>query len=83
MFVFRPGTFDQRHNVYLRLQGPQDADARAKMQADLVTQFPNVSVIDLREILATIQDCRRQGDARGDRGGRVGAVSGGLILVGA
>ena len=26
------------------------------MQADLVTQFPNVSVIDLKEILQTIQE---------------------------
>ena len=43
------------HTYISALQGPRDADARARMQAQLVGQFPNVSVIDLREVLQTVQ----------------------------
>ena len=35
------------------MRGPADGDARARLQRDLVTAFPNVSVIDLREVLET------------------------------
>src|SRR5690554_3355420 len=46
MFVFRPGTFDQAPHTYIAaLQGPRDPDTRARMQAQLVAQYPNVSVI--------------------------------------
>jgi len=37
------------------VNGPRDAVARARMQAALVARYPNVSVIDLREVLDTIQ----------------------------
>ena len=45
------------------LKGPDDAEARARFQHDLVEQFPNVSVIDFHEIL--VDDPRRhvEGDA--------------------
>ena len=56
MFVFRPGTFDQAPHTFISaFQGPRDSEARGRMQAALVNQFPNVSVIDLREILQTVQ----------------------------
>jgi putative ABC transport system permease protein len=84
MFVFRPGTFDEAPHTYISaLQGPQDADARAKMQADLVTQFPNVSVIDLKEILATIQDVVGKVTLAVTVVGALVLFSGTLILVGA
>ena len=54
MFVFRPGTFDQApHGFIASMRGPADGDQRARLQRDLVTAFPNVSVIDLREVLET------------------------------
>lgn len=54
MFVFRQGTFDRApHSFIASMQGPGDGEARARLQRDLVTAFPNVSVIDLREVLDT------------------------------
>jgi len=54
MFVFRGGTFDQAPHGYIApMRGPEDLDARARLQRDLVAAFPNVSVIDLREVLDT------------------------------
>ncbi len=54
MFVFRPGTFEQApHGFIASMRGPADGDARARLQRDLVLAFPNVSVIDLREVLET------------------------------
>jgi putative ABC transport system permease protein len=54
MFVFRGGTFDQAPHGYIApMRGPENLDARARLQRDLVAAFPNVSVIDLREVLDT------------------------------
>ena len=84
MFVFRPGTFDRAPHTYISaLQGPRDPDARARMQAELVAQFPNVSVIDLREILETVQAIVNNVTLAVTVVGALVLVSGGLILVGA
>ncbi len=84
MFVFRPGTFDSAPHTYISaLQGPRDPDARARMQAALVTQFPNVTVIDLREILQTIQVLVNNVTLAVTVVGALVLLSGGLILVGA
>jgi putative ABC transport system permease protein len=84
MFVFRPGTFDRAPHTYISaLQGPRDPDARARMQAALVAQFPNVSVIDLREILETVQAIVNNVTLAVTVVGALVLVSGGLILVGA
>jgi len=54
MFVFRQGTFEQApHGFIASLRAPTDGDRRARLQRDLVAAFPNVSVIDLREVLET------------------------------
>ena len=84
MFVFRPGTFDDAPHTYISaLQGPRDPDARGRMQAALVTQFPNVTVIDLREILQTIQVLVNNVTLAVTVVGALVLLSGGLILVGA
>jgi putative ABC transport system permease protein len=84
MFVFRPGTFDQAPHTFISaLQGPQDPDARARMQADLVAGFPNVSVIDLKEILQTIQGVVDNVTLAVTVVGALVLLSGALILVGA
>ena len=57
MFVFRPGVLDQAPHTYLApLRGPAASTARTRMQHALVERFPNVTVIDFREILLTVQD---------------------------
>ena len=54
MFVFRPGVLDRApHAMIAPFRGPADLQARARLQRDLVARFPNVSVIDLRELLDT------------------------------
>jgi putative ABC transport system permease protein len=84
MFVFRPGTFEGAPHTYISaLQGPRDADARARMQATLVTKFPNVSAIDLREILQTVQTIVNNVTLAVTVVGLLVLLSGGLILVGA
>ena len=84
MFVFRPGTFNDAPHTYISaLQGPRDSDARARMQAALVNQFPNVTVIDLREILQTIQVLVNNVTLAVTVVGALVLFSGGLILVGA
>jgi putative ABC transport system permease protein len=84
MIVFRPGPFDNAPHSYISsVNGPRDASARARMQAALVAKYPNVSVIDLREVLDTIQTIV-DGVTLGVTvvGGLV-LLSGMLILVGA
>ncbi len=84
MFVFRPGAFDGAPQTFIStLQGPADPDARARLQAGLVSRFPNVSVIDLREVLQTIQGVVRNVSTAVTVVGALVLLSGVLILVGA
>ena len=84
MFVFRPGTFEGAPHTYIAaLRGPVDGSARAAMQAQLVRDYPNVSAIDLREILQTIQTVVSNVTLAITVVGMLVLVSGGLILVGA
>ena len=84
MFVFSPGVFDGApHTFIASLKGPADPDARARMQAGLVTRFPNVSVIDLREILQTVQGIVSNVALAVTVVGSLVLLSGALILVGA
>jgi putative ABC transport system permease protein len=84
MFVFRPGSFgDAPHSFISTLQGPTDADARARMQAALVARFPNVSIVDVREVLQTIEGIVRNVTLAVTVVGGLVLFSGALILVGA
>jgi putative ABC transport system permease protein len=84
MFVFRPGVFDAApHTFIASFKGPSDADVRARMQAGLVTRFPNVSVIDLREILQTVSGIVNNVTTAVTVVGSLVLLSGALILVGA
>ena len=85
MFVFRPGgPLDQAPQTYVApLKGPDGAEARARLQHDLVVQFPNVSVIDFHEILVTIRDVMSKVTLAISVVGGLVLFSGGLILVGA
>jgi putative ABC transport system permease protein len=84
MFVFRPGSFaDAPHTFISSLQGPTDPAERARLQASLAAQFPNVSVVDLREILLTIQGIVSNVTLAVTIVGGLVLFSGALILIGA
>jgi putative ABC transport system permease protein len=84
MFVFRPGVLDQAPQTFVApLKGPNDPAARARLQHDLVEKFPNVSVIDLHEILETVRDVMAKVTLAISVVGALVLFSGGLILVGA
>jgi putative ABC transport system permease protein len=56
MFVFRPGVLDGAPATYIvPVRAPGDPMSRARMQRALVDRFPNVSVIDLREIFQLVE----------------------------
>ena len=51
-----PGPLERAPHTFIGiLRAPEDPAARARFQRDLVAQYPNVSAIDVREVLATIQ----------------------------
>jgi len=84
MFVFRPGTLDQAPQTFIApLKGPESIGARSRFQHDLVQRFPNISVIDFREILAMIQGIMSRVTLAITVVGGLVLFSGGLILVGA
>src|SRR5204862_669425 len=65
------------------VRGPGAVDARARLQHDLVVAFPNVSVIDFREILVTVRDVMSKVTLAITVVGGLVLLSGGLILIGA
>jgi putative ABC transport system permease protein len=84
MFVFRPGALDSAPKTYVApLKGPSGPAARARFQAELVSRFPNVSVIDFHDILETILDVMDKVTLAITVVGGLVLFSGGLILIGA
>lgn len=84
MFVFRPGVLEQApHSFVGFLRGPQEGAHRAQLQAALVAAAPNVSVIDGREILATIKSVVDNVTLAVTVVGTLVVFSGLLILIGA
>jgi putative ABC transport system permease protein len=84
MFVFRPGAFDAAPQTAIAFaRAPADPGARARLQRDLVARFPNVSAIDAREILITLQDIVSKVTLAVSVVGGLALLSGVLILVGA
>lgn len=84
VFVFRPGVLEQAPQTYVGpMAGPKDPAARAQFQRDLVDRFPNVSVIDFQEILATLKDVMSRVTLAITVVGALVLFSGGLILIGA
>src|SRR5207247_11444056 len=83
-FVFRPGSLEQAPQTYIApVKAPNDTAARARFQHDLVAAFPNVSVIDFREILVTVRDIMSKVTLAVSVVGGLVLFSGALILVGA
>jgi putative ABC transport system permease protein len=84
MFVFRPGLLDRApHGFISFFKGPGDLEQRARLQAELVSGFPNVSVIDGREMLTTIRTIIDNVTLAVTVVGTLVLFSGLLILIGA
>ncbi|MGB7217235.1 MAG: FtsX-like permease family protein [Vicinamibacterales bacterium] len=84
VFVFRPGAFADVPQTYVApLKGPVDPAARARFQHDLVTRYPNVSVIDFHEVLDSLRVVMNQVTLAITVVGGLVLFSGGLILIGA
>ena len=84
MFVFRPGPLDRAPHSYIGiLRAPAAPADRARFQRDLVTRFPNISAIDVREIMATIQSVLDNVTLAISIVGGIALTSGVLILIGA
>jgi putative ABC transport system permease protein len=84
MFVFRPGVLDNAPQMMIApVKGPEGAAERGRFQHDLVQRFPNVSAIDLREMLQTVRDVMTKVTLAISIVGGLVLLSGVLILIGA
>ena len=85
MFVFGAGTFEDAPHWFIApvKVDTQDAIQRARLTHDLVVRFPNVSVIDLREVLQAIRKVFGVVTVAIDVVGTLVILTGALILVGA
>lgn len=84
VFVFRPGVLESApHWYFAPFKGPADMDARGRLQAELVAQYPNISVIDAREILQSAKVLIDNVTLAVTVVGTLVLLSGLLILVGA
>lgn len=84
MFVFRPGVFDNApHGSISFFRGPDDSQTRGRLQAELVSLYPNVSVIDGREMLNAIRTVIDNVTLAVTVVGSLVVFSGLLILIGA
>jgi putative ABC transport system permease protein len=84
MFVFRPGPFAHAPQTWIGiLRAPADPAERGRLQRDLVAQFPNVSAIDVREVLAQLRQAVGNVTLAISIVGGIALLSGVLILAGA
>ena len=84
MFVFRPGPLSEAPHGYIGIiRAPEATANRAAMQYELVKQFPNVSAIDIREVLKSVQEVIDNVTLGVTVVGGIALFGGVLILVGA
>ena len=84
MFLLSPSALATAPHSYIAsLRASVDPLARARLQRDLVAEYPNVSSIDVREIIATVQRVVDSVTYAITMVGGVVLFSGTLILIGA
>ncbi|MBA2260052.1 MAG: ABC transporter permease [Acidobacteria bacterium] len=84
MFVFRPGPLSAAPHTYIGLvRAPDAPTARAAMQHDLVESFPNISAIDVRDVVASVQGIVENVTLAISIVGGIALFGGVLILIGA
>ncbi len=82
MFVFGAGTFEGApHWFFARPREPSGPVAAGRAHARLVVWFPNVSVIDLRELLESVRKVFQVVTVAIDVVGSLVVLTGGLILL--
>ncbi len=83
MFVFRPGALEKAPHGYMGvLRGPESPDARARLQRDLVAVHPNVSAVDVREVVKAAQGILSNVTLAITAVGGLALFSGVLIVIG-
>ncbi len=83
MFVFRPGALANAPHTFLGfVKAPLDTMARARMQRDVISEFQNVSVVDLRDILLILHGLVEKLALAITLVGAIALLSGAMILVG-
>ena len=84
MFVFNPAAFSGAPHTFIGfVKGPEDSSARARLQYDLISRYPNITAIDGRDIIARIQKVIDNAVLGISVVGGIALMSGVLILVGA
>ncbi len=84
MFVFRPGVLDRApHGHIAFVRGPDAPADRARLMSTLAAGYPNVSVIDGREMLTALKTVVDNVTLAVTIVGTLVVVSGLLILIGA
>ena len=84
MFVFRPGLLDTApHGHIVFVRGPEAGVDRARLLSDLAGGYPNVSVIDGREMLSALKAVVDNVTLAVTVVGTLVVVSGLMILIGA
>jgi putative ABC transport system permease protein len=83
MFLFRPGALESAPHTFLGfVKAPLDMSTRARLQRDVIARFQNVSIVDLRDILLSIQAVVEKLALAISFVGAIAVLSGGMILVG-
>jgi putative ABC transport system permease protein len=84
MFVFRPGPLSRAPHTFIAIfRAPESQSARAAFQHALVSAYPNVSAIDVREVLASVRDVVENVTLAVSIVGGIALFGGMLILIGA
>jgi putative ABC transport system permease protein len=83
LIIFQPGALDEAPTMYISaLRGPAAAPDRARLQREIVDRFPNVSLIDVRDIIEIARDIVENVSLAISFVGAFVILSGLLILVG-
>jgi len=83
LIVFRPGTLESAPQMLLSaINGPSDQASRAKFQRDLVDKYPNLSVIDVYDIIEVARSIVSNVSLAVTFVGSFVVLSGLLILIG-
>jgi putative ABC transport system permease protein len=84
MYVFRPGALGRAPHTFVAfVRGPADAAGRARLQYELVAAYPNITVIDARDVINRIRSIVDNVVFAVSIVGGIALASGVLILIGA
>jgi putative ABC transport system permease protein len=83
LVIFRPGSLDDAPTMYISaIKGPADTTARAQLQRELVDKAPNLSVVDVRDIIEIARGIVQKVSLAVSFVGGFVFLSGMLILIG-